>query len=81
MTLEDSKPRSLRRIVINAHEMPSDEAGEAGQEWRDLLSTLWASHSISPVVTCRHNLKALARRLLPELTDGGAVSYCRWTEF
>ena len=83
MTLEAAKPESLQRIAIYVHKMPSDETGEEAQEWRDLdrlLSTLWTLHSIAPAVTCRHDLKALARHLLPELTNDGVVSYSWLTE-
>ena len=83
MTLEAAKPGNLQRITIYAHKMPSDETGEEAQEWRDLdclLSTLWTLHSISPAVTCNYDLKARARRLLPELINDGVVSYSWLTE-
>ena len=77
-TLKSVKPKTpLRRVVVHAYRVPSDDMRETAREWRELdrlLFRLWALGSILPKVTCGTPLEGkVGRRLLPNLASRGAV--------
>lgn len=80
MTLRTTESTDLQRVVIQSPSGFRDLIGKTlYQEWQDLdrvLLQFWNSRSIRPKIRYKKggcDLRALAPRLLPELTRRGIV--------
>ena len=76
MTLQATKPKSLREIGIYLNTLLFNPPKETVREWQDLdhlLAELWTSHSILPKIAFYKYREVLALKLLPELMRMGVT--------
>ena len=86
-TIQTINLRSLQQITIDSrHPIPTEIEELNYQEWQELdrlLAQLWTSYSIRPRVAFGgkeevDDVRAIASRLLPELTRRGVVDVVKY---